>query len=270
MDKLTNDPYVLIAIVHVSDFRLQCTPSGSYQDPQYGTLDKAKYQFIGERLHGANDFDEDFMRMYSLLSNIQNAGAKTQYCKDMLNENTIRFAKNVFEKREFPVPDSPTSTKCAVYLEDLENPQEGSSTVTLMSKMDAETAHWPIKEEYVNDLEGIKANYKAIPLCVYDSNDMFVEPANVNKMLHNTLVEVHFTLHHTYIPKSTLPHDSFRANIKQILILDSGKQRENIYRTDPCTGPIWMHHSPPPADLPPTKKMHTEESRDEQNGKEKE
>ncbi|KAG0696256.1 hypothetical protein DFH29DRAFT_879467 [Suillus ampliporus] len=263
MDKLTDDPYIGIAIVQVADFRLQCSPSGSYQDPQYGTLDKAKFQFIGERPRGANSFDEDFMRMYSLLSNIQNLGAKSQYRKDMLNENTIRFAKNIFEKRDVPVPDSPTSIKGAVYLEDLENPCEAPSVSTLATKMDTETAHWPIKEDYINDLEGIKANYKAVPLRVYDTNDTFVKPANVNKLLHNALVEVHFTLHHTYLPKSTPPHDSFRANIEQILILDSGKQKQNLYRSDPRAGPIRMHHSPPPTELPPPKKMRTDESRGE-------
>ena len=40
-----------------------------------------------------------------------------------------------------------------------------------------------------------------------------------NYAIRNALVEIHFTIHHTHLGKQTPPHDTFRANIEQILTL---------------------------------------------------
>ncbi|KAG1778015.1 hypothetical protein EV702DRAFT_1045025 [Suillus placidus] len=122
-DKASDEPFVGILVMHIVDFWLQCTPTGSFLESKYGTLEKAKYQFIGGRTHGKNGFDEDFARAHMLFNNIQNAVAVSHNQKDMLlDDQSIRFARNIFAKREHPVPDSPTASRRTVYLEDLENP----------------------------------------------------------------------------------------------------------------------------------------------------
>ncbi|KAG1725937.1 hypothetical protein EDB19DRAFT_1753791 [Suillus lakei] len=266
-DKITDEPLIGIAVVHVFDFRLQCSPSGSFFNKDYGTLDKAKYQFIGGRPHNANGFNEDFARTHTLLNNIQNLIAKTQHKKDMLPDGqSIRFARSTFEKREIAVPDSPTASRKTVYLEDIESetgPSQSASTeMKKKLEMDEETANWPIADEYREDLEPIIAHYKAVPLCIYDEEKQFIEPQNVNNALRNALVEVHFTVNHTYLAKSTPQSDSFRANIKQIMILKKGKPTTTIYMSDPRCGPVMTtaHHTPPPPEIPLAKKLHVDEA----------
>ncbi|KAG1744482.1 hypothetical protein EDB19DRAFT_1618166, partial [Suillus lakei] len=152
-DKTNDEPFVGITVVHVFDFRLQCSPSGSFLNKAYGTLDKAKYQFIGGRPHNANGFNEDFARTYTLLNNIQNLITKTQHKKDMLADGqSIRFARNTFEKRVR-----------TVYLEDIESESRLSQSTGSETKnkleMDKETANWPIADEFRDDLEPIKAHH---------------------------------------------------------------------------------------------------------------
>jgi len=99
-DKATDKPFIGIAVVHIVDFRLQCTPTGSFLESKYGTIEKAKYQFIGGRTHGKNGFDEDFARTHDLFNNIQNAITVSHNKKDLLLDGqSIRFARNIFEKR---------------------------------------------------------------------------------------------------------------------------------------------------------------------------
>ncbi|KAG1893534.1 uncharacterized protein F5891DRAFT_1258773 [Suillus fuscotomentosus] len=293
-DKDSDEPFIGIAVMHIVDFRLQCSPIGSFLGSKYGGMEKAKYQFIGGRTHGKDGFDEDFARTHALLNNIQNAIAVSHNKKDMLlDEQSVRFARNIFEKRvsltnstvrlfkaylynhkEHAVPDSPTASRRTVYLEDLENPH-GSHTIGTGEelKMDDETANWPVDSQYSDDLATIKAFYKAVPLRVYDENNKFVEPENVNKALCNAIAEIHFTLHHLYLPKNLPPQDSFRANIEQILILQRGKTTTSIYTSDPHAGPASTtkatHHTPPPTEAPPSKRLHTEEQT-VTKGKEKE
>jgi hypothetical protein len=278
-EKMSDEPFVGILVVHIVDFRLQCTPTGSFLGNKYGAIEKAKYQFIGGRTHGKDGFDEDFVRAQALLNNIQNAVAVSHNRKDMLlDDQSIRFARNIFEKRvsinnttlkiispylnkEHPVPDSPTASRRTVYLEDLENPHDAPSCTVKELKMDEETAKWPVDTQFSDEVATIKATYKAVPLRVYDENEKFVEPQNVNKALCNAIAEIHFTLHHTYLPKNEPAQDSFRANIEQILILQQGKSTAKIYSSDPRAGPARTatHHTPPPVENPPAKKLHTEE-----------
>ncbi|KAG2114425.1 hypothetical protein DEU56DRAFT_761835 [Suillus clintonianus] len=274
-DKNTDQPFIGIAVVQILDFRLQCSPTGSFVKPEYGTLDKAKYQFMGGRPHNANGFNEDFARLHTLLNNIENLIAQTQRKKDMLpDKQSIRFARNIFEKRDIPVPDSPTASRKTVYLEDIENDTGPLQSTGSKSKekleMDKETANWPVDDEYCQYLDPIKAHFKAVPLRVYDEENHFVEPENVNNVLRNAVVEVHFTLHHTYLAKSSPPQDSFRANIEQMMILKRGKPIAAIYTSDPRSGPVRtaIHHTPPPAEEPTAKKLHVDEAA-EKKGKEK-
>ncbi|KAG1843830.1 hypothetical protein DFJ58DRAFT_731500 [Suillus subalutaceus] len=236
-DKSTDEPFIALAVAHIVDFRLQCTPAGSYLEPKFGAIEKAKYQF--------------------------NAIAVSHNKKDMLLDvQSIRFARNIFEKRERAVPDSPTASRRTIYLEDLENPSETSTSTGEVLKMDEETTNWPVDDKFSDDLANIKPFYKAVPLHVYDENDKFVEPVDVNKALCNAVAEIHFTLHHTYLPKNTPLQDSFRANIEQILILQGGKSMTKIYTSDPRAGPAksTTHHTPLPVEVPPAKRAHMEES----------
>lgn len=99
-DKASDEPFVDILVMHIVDFRLQCTPTGSFLESKYGAIEKAKYQFIGGRTHGKNGFDKDFIRARALFNNIQNAVAVSPNRKDMVLDNqSIRFARNIFEKR---------------------------------------------------------------------------------------------------------------------------------------------------------------------------
>jgi hypothetical protein len=154
----------------------------------------------------------------------------------------------------------------------LRNPKEFATEAKEVLKMDEETANWPVDEKFSDEMAEIKAFYKAVPLRVYDEHNKFVEPADVNKALCNTIAEIHFTLHHTYLPKNTPPQDSFRANIEQILILQGGKPMTSIYTSDPRAGPakLTTHHTPPPPEIPPAKRVHTQTEEDTSTkGKEK-
>ncbi|KAG1858775.1 hypothetical protein DFJ58DRAFT_726566 [Suillus subalutaceus] len=256
-DKSTDEPFIGMC---------------SYLEPKFRAIEKAKYQFVGGRTHSKNGFDEDFARTHALLNNIQNTIVVSHNKKDMLLDvQSMCFARNIFEKREHAVPDSPTASHCTVFLEDLENPSDTSNSTGEVLKMDEETANWPVDDKFSNDIANIKPFYKAVPLPVYDKNDMFIEPANVNKALCNAVTEIHFTLHHTYLPKNTPLQDSFHTNIEQILILQGGKSAMKIYTSDPCAGPVKFttHHTPPPPKVPPAKRSHIEESKTTK-GKEKE
>jgi hypothetical protein len=139
--------------------------------------------------------------------------------------------------------------------------------------MDEETANWPVDEKFSDEMASIKALYKAVPLHVYDEHNKFMEPADVNKALCNSIAEIHFTLHHTYLPKNTPPQDSFRANIEQILILQGGKPMTSIYASDPRAGPAkkLTHHTPPPPESPTAKRVHLQgEEEISSKGKDKE
>ncbi|KAG8213360.1 hypothetical protein J3R82DRAFT_11850 [Butyriboletus roseoflavus] len=73
--------------------------------------------------------------------------------------------------------------------------------------------------------------------------------------LSNALLQVHFTIHHTVLSKQTPSHDTFRANIKQIIILQRGKSSTAIYRTsDPHQGPVKLFYPSTSIIEPPAKR----------------
>ncbi|KAG8221651.1 hypothetical protein J3R82DRAFT_1931, partial [Butyriboletus roseoflavus] len=79
--------------------------------------------------------------------------------------------------------------------------------------MDDETCNWPVEDKYWDMLHLISPTYKAIPLRAYNK-DAFIEPSEVNNALQNSIIEIHFSLHHTFLSKHNPPRDSFCANIK--------------------------------------------------------
>lgn len=129
--------------------------------------------------------------------------------------------------------DSPPT----VYLEDLTDP-DNAREAEQKELMDEETRDWPIEEKYRDALDLIRPTHKAVPLRVYHGQT-FIEPTKVNDALRNSIVEIHFSLHHTFLSKQTPPRDSFRANIKQVLIREQGEDIDTGYNeTDVRSGPV--------------------------------
>lgn len=106
-----------------------------------------------------------------------------------------------------------------------------------------ETEHWLVSADLEKELDALKYDYCAIPLCIY-VNDRFVEPVDVNKTIRGALVVVHFELWHFFIaPKS---YDSFNATIEQILVLQPGEAPPNTpyKRKNVHNGPIHLNPTP--------------------------
>ncbi|KIK91579.1 hypothetical protein PAXRUDRAFT_149183 [Paxillus rubicundulus Ve08.2h10] len=97
-----DDPFTTIVIGKVVDYRLNAGPGGTFLNPDFGPIQKAKYQFYLTRPVDAA-FREDFDRTYAFLDGLQNTITKGQNKKNMLiNEaggKMIRFSRNIFEKR---------------------------------------------------------------------------------------------------------------------------------------------------------------------------
>jgi hypothetical protein len=90
------------------------------------------------------------------------------------------------------------------------------------TKVDDETDNWPVPDNVQKDLCKIKRTHCVQPLRAYLDN-RFVEPNDVNGLLANALVEVHFSLKHYRIQREgDKGFDSFTANIEQINVLKRG------------------------------------------------
>jgi hypothetical protein len=108
------------------------------------------------------------------------------------------------------------------------------------TKVDDETDHWPVPDEFEQVLCALKRSFAVQPLRVY-VNDRFVEPKDVSGILANGLVELHFTLKHFHISRSgEKDFDSFTAVIEQIIVLKTGAPKApNAYkRKGPREGPV--------------------------------
>ncbi|KIO10520.1 hypothetical protein M404DRAFT_98743, partial [Pisolithus tinctorius Marx 270] len=82
-----------------------------------------------------------------------------------------------------------------------------------------DTKNWKVAKEFQRELDLLRKNYRALPLRVYKQNQ-FVEPSNVNDELEGALVEVWFSIYHTFIKKqSASPVDSFQAETEHMRIL---------------------------------------------------
>jgi len=71
-------------------------------------------------------------------------------------------------------------------------------------------------------LDKIKYDFEACPLAVY-VDDRFIPPVDVQNLLKGALVEVQFELRHFSIAKKK--EDSYNATIKQVLVLQPGRER---------------------------------------------
>ena len=84
----------------------------------------------------------------------------------------------------------------------------------LPATLDEETKKWPISDGFKDQFDAIKFTYKASLLAIY-KDERFIEPLLTNSALKNSLVEVHFNIHHYRIGD----YDTFAAISLQILIL---------------------------------------------------
>ncbi|KAF8436815.1 hypothetical protein L210DRAFT_790655, partial [Boletus edulis BED1] len=142
----------------------------------------------------------------------------------------IRFAKPIFAERvrllqtslrdttfNYSGQDKPLRLSPGVrYYEDVVNPTEANEE-DLEDTVDDETNNWPVEQKYKDALNKIKHTHRVLPLRVYKDNE-YVEPRKVNSLLRNSVVEVLFSVHHTYLKNQVPAHDTFRANIEQIII----------------------------------------------------
>ncbi|KAI5984252.1 hypothetical protein EDC04DRAFT_2615786 [Pisolithus marmoratus] len=225
-EKTDETHFIGIVVGSVAEYRLNAGTRGNYINSTYGSLPKAKYQFYLTKPI-VQAFRADFDRAFDLLNGLQNQVAHTTHKKDMLFEQSggrmIRFTKSIFHKRSVRVRDSPPPVKRKLNEEEIEMNLE---------EMDEETKNWTVPEENEQELDAIKPDYRAIPLRVY-SGDAFIEPTDVNNVLNGALVEVMFSIHHTFIKKQSGPQDSFQAEIEQVTVI---KPRPPDLTRDPRAG----------------------------------
>ncbi|KAF8438101.1 hypothetical protein L210DRAFT_786617, partial [Boletus edulis BED1] len=125
----------------------------------------------------------------------------------------MRFAKPIFEERDKAARLSPGVR----YYDDVINATDANDEDE-ENTVDEETDKWPVEEKYKDVLNEIKHTHRVLPLRVY-KDSKFVEPRNVNNVLRNSMVEVLFSVHHTYLGTQVPAHDTFRANIEQVIVL---------------------------------------------------
>ncbi|KAF8417101.1 hypothetical protein L210DRAFT_878220 [Boletus edulis BED1] len=144
------------------------------------------------------------------------------------------YAKLIFRAQDKPAVHSPG----ICYYDVVVNPTD-SNEEDVESTVDEETNNWPVEKKYKEALNEIKHTHHILPLHIY-KNDEYVEPSNVNGVLQNAMVEVLFTVHHTYLGTQVPPHDTFRANIEQIIVLkqESSLDETSYSKTNVRSGPI--------------------------------
>ncbi|KAG6379574.1 hypothetical protein JVT61DRAFT_10078 [Boletus reticuloceps] len=213
--KTTKELFVGVAVVQVYNYRLNCGPNGNYINPDVGKFVRSKFQFYSGRPSDSN-FSEDYLKLFSNLEKLQQEIAVTKSRRDMLfvdaSGKMLRFAKAIFMEREKPLKRSPDVR----YYEDVVNATEENQE-DLGDTIDDETNNWPVEEKYKEALNEIKYTHRVLPLRVYKDSE-YVEPRNVNNLLRNSVVEVLFSIHHTFLRSQVPAHDTFRANIEQIII----------------------------------------------------
>jgi hypothetical protein len=66
----------------------------------------------------------------------------------------------------------------------------------------------------VKTFNEVANDYRIQPLVVYDTDNQFVEPLDVNNAIKNALVEIHFGIIHFKIGRAGDLHDSFTTEPK--------------------------------------------------------
>jgi hypothetical protein len=137
-EKTSKKEFVGVVVGRVDPQKLNCGPEGNHIRADISPLARAKFQFqLGAAFESA--FTQDFDRVIEILESLQGKIAETGDRRNMIvsaaNCKLIRFTTNVFERRvrmcttdsHLPadlVTQKKPIPKHAVYLEDLENPDE--------------------------------------------------------------------------------------------------------------------------------------------------
>ncbi|KAF8834115.1 hypothetical protein BDN67DRAFT_976212 [Paxillus ammoniavirescens] len=124
-------------------------------------------------------------------------------------------------------------------------------------QMDDETQNWKVDPSFQDAVDAIKPSYIVAPLRAYQgkTGDEFIEPTKTTETIRKVLLQVHFSVHHTFLGNQKPPHDTFRANIEQIIVLRKGAMSTSAYHSnDPRLGPVKLTHPSPVLTLPPQKK----------------
>lgn len=108
--KEEDEPFIAVLVGKVIDYELNANPNGTYLNDEFGTLEKAKYQFYTTRPIDPA-FKEDFSHTYTLLDHLQNIVAKSHSKKDMLFNDVggklIHFTHNIFKERVCKLETTP-------------------------------------------------------------------------------------------------------------------------------------------------------------------
>jgi hypothetical protein len=99
-------------------------------------------------------------------------------------------------------------------------------------------------DNYQMDLCALKRTHIVQPLRAY-LNGNFIEPINVNRVLANALVEVHFSLKHFHIQQpGQNAFASFTGEIEEVHVLKIGvlKARSAYKHSNPWSGPLDVKH----------------------------
>ncbi|KAF8124055.1 hypothetical protein EV363DRAFT_1454834 [Boletus edulis] len=235
--KTTKEPFIGVGVVQVYNYKLNCAPNGNFINLDVGKYVKSKFQFFSGRPSDSL-FSDDFSKMFANLEKLQHEIAMTKSHRDMLSVDAsgkmMRFAKAIFVERDKPARNSPGVR----YYDDVVN-ATSSNIDDDENTVDDETNNWPVEPKYKEALDEIKHTHRVLPLRIY-KDDKYIEPRNVNNILRNSMVEVLFSVHHTYLKNQQPAHDTFRANIEQIVVLkqDLAFDETRYNKTDVRSGPI--------------------------------
>ncbi|KAF7970488.1 hypothetical protein HWV62_23855 [Athelia sp. TMB] len=249
VDSTTKNIAVLIVVGKANHTKMRCGPVGSFaSDNPYGTLDKAKFQFTISRPDKpvmACEYD----KAYRILDLMQKNISKTNKQEHFLEEDShdMRLGQFMFEKREIPLDSVPRFTPKgdyaidgAVLLESLISTtppadalESEASLSTLDDTKDSNTLD-DITREYAKHIPpNLQRNYHDLmkyfavtPFRLYTHDGAYVSPENVESVLHNGLVECHFTLKHYHFKSGEKgSSDKFTAALEQTIWLKAGKRR---------------------------------------------
>lgn len=89
-------------------------------------------------------------------------------------------------------------------------------------------------------LQAISLTHNSRPLRAYDDSGQYIEPEKVNETIKDCLVELHFTVKHYGIIKTTEPkYDTFTGEIQQIVILEKAPPKmKSRYEKSLRGGPV--------------------------------
>ncbi|KAJ6613332.1 hypothetical protein B0H10DRAFT_1951595 [Mycena sp. CBHHK59/15] len=197
---------ILVSIV--SDSKLKVGPIGNwnrYSETTYNSaIEDAKYNIFVVQAKNDPAFRPDFPVIIAALKKLQSSVSKTHIDKWFVqredNEDVVRFAFNVFEKR-YTFTASPKEILL--------------TTLITVPEQRLGPKHWPIPTEYRDALEKIYDTHVVRDFLVFDVDGSRLSPLNIPSKLPGALVECSFGIKHLSFGGS----DSFSGLINQIVIL---------------------------------------------------